>query len=861
MASLRPIRPRLLSLLTLLIVFAQLRAAGAQTTTFTYQGRLYDVAGPATGSYDLELRLFDSEAVGTGTQQGATLNVPAVQVVGGLFTVPLDFGLAGFPGADRFLEIAVRRVGDPSFTTLSPRQALTSTPYSIRSLAATEVTGPVAGSQIDGSIPVASMPAGSASYIQNGTSPQAPADFNISGNGSAAILSASTQFNLGSNRILGQPGTNNLVAGLNAGVSNTTGTANAFFGQNAGQSNTSGSSNEFFGYNAGNHTTTGFNNSFFGDAAGFDNITGANNSFFGFLAGFHSTASFNSYFGNSAGANSGNGQFNSMFGTAAGVNTTGSHNSFFGRQTGQSNTVGSSNTLLGAGANVAVNNLDHATAIGADAFVSTSNTLVLGRNVDTTLVAGTLNVAGSLISFAGSRILSNAGFGNLFAGVGAGAVNTGSTNAFFGVNAGLGNTAGGSNAFFGSSAGRNNTTAFSNAFFGTNAGFNNTTGASNSFFGDGAGFNNTVGGLNSFFGASAGNGSTGDQNAFFGQGTGVIASGSFNTFIGQAAGNNNGSGSQNVFVGWFAGSAYGSAGFNTFVGSRAGFTVPVPPDPTGSNNTALGVAANVTAGLFNATAMGANAQVTQSNSLVLGGSGVRIGIGNTAPQAKLHITDGSTNMFFGSAGCATPGYSGIGFSSPLSCTNYSLLGGDNDTYVNRPAGGAIHFREGNFEQVTINSGGIVTIQQLGAGGTATLCRNPSNQISFCSSSLRYKTELAPFRGGMDVVSRLRPIAFTWKDGGAQDLGLGAEEVAQVEPLLVTRNDKGEIEGVKYDHLSVVFINALMELQAQIRAQQLELRRQEREIEGLRRLLAQPGSAGSGNESTSTGPSGRTPDVQ
>jgi hypothetical protein len=44
----------------------------------------------------------------------------------------------------------------------------------------------------------------------------------------------------------------------------------------------------------------------------------------------------------------------------------------------------------------------------------------------------------------------------------------------------------------------------------------------------------------------------------------------------------------------------------------------------------------------------------------------------------------------------------------------------------------------------------------------------------------------------------------------RDLGLVAEEVAKIEPLLVTHNADGEVEGVKYDRLSVVLLNAVKE---------------------------------------------------
>src|SRR5262249_5962871 len=104
----------------------------------------------------------------------------------------------------------------------------------------------VNGSAVTGTIPVGSVPAGSTNYIQNTTSQQASSNFNISGSGtaggtlSANVVNATTQFNLGGNRILSAAGSSNLFAGINAGINNT-GTGNAFFGTAAGQANTTAS--------------------------------------------------------------------------------------------------------------------------------------------------------------------------------------------------------------------------------------------------------------------------------------------------------------------------------------------------------------------------------------------------------------------------------------------------------------------------------------------------------------------------------------------------------------------------------------------------------------------------------------------
>jgi hypothetical protein len=98
--------------------------------------------------------------------------------------------------------------------------------------------------------------------------------------------------------------------------------------------------------------------------------------------------------------------------------------------------------------------------------------------------------------------------------------------------------------------------------------------------------------------------------------------------------------------------------------------------------------------------------------------------------------------------------------------------------------------------------------------------------------LRYKTDVQTFTGGLNIINRLHPITFTWKAGGVRDVGFGAEEVAQVEPLLTFRNDKGEIEGVKYAQISAVLVNAIKEQQSQIESLKTRLR----EMDMLKRLV-------------------------
>src|ERR1035441_129665 len=125
-------------------LFTAVDRAYAQSTAFTYQGRLNNNGAPANGSYDLQFALFDA-ATG-GSQVGGTLTATGAAVSNGLFTATLDFGTGVFPGADRWPNILVRTNGAVSFTVLTPRQQVNSTPYAVQALgagSAATVTGNV----------------------------------------------------------------------------------------------------------------------------------------------------------------------------------------------------------------------------------------------------------------------------------------------------------------------------------------------------------------------------------------------------------------------------------------------------------------------------------------------------------------------------------------------------------------------------------------------------------------------------------------------------------------------------------------------------------------------------------------------
>jgi hypothetical protein len=123
---------RALALAVLALTLATPALAQPLTTAFTFQGRLDNGGAAGQGNFDLRFRMYDAPFA--GNQVGPTLcsdNAPATD---GVVSVQLDFG-AQFAGLRRWLEVDVRPdtglncTNATGFTTLSPRQELTSIPH------------------------------------------------------------------------------------------------------------------------------------------------------------------------------------------------------------------------------------------------------------------------------------------------------------------------------------------------------------------------------------------------------------------------------------------------------------------------------------------------------------------------------------------------------------------------------------------------------------------------------------------------------------------------------------------------------------------------------------------------------------
>lgn len=131
--------------------------------------------------------------------------------------------------------------------------------------------------------------------------------------------------------------------------------------------------------------------------------------------------------------------------------------------------------------------------------------------------------------------------------------------------------------------------------------------------------------------------------------------------------------------------------------------------------------------------------------------------------------------------------------------------------------------DGDYLRVGTPSGkGLIINYQLAVGqyssGATAAYFDGNHLIGTYSSALKYKENITDLTD-TEWLYKLRPVEFDWKDpkrkGEGRQYGLIAEEVAEVYPQLVFYNDKGEIEGVRFESLGIPIIVELKKLRNRV----------------------------------------------
>jgi hypothetical protein len=208
-----------------------------------------------------------------------------------------------------------------------------------------------------------------------------------------------------------------------------------------------------------------------------------------------------------------------------------------------------------------------------------------------------------------------------------------------------------------------------------------------------------------------------------------------------------------------------------------------------------------------------------------------VGIGTSTPSAKLTINNNISNLF--------PGVPGILVGNPSGTT--AIWEGKDSAHFLEMA-----WLDPNFARISTGGGQPLTLQDLGGNvgiGTAT----PANTLEVKAggttladawttrSSARLKTNIQPIIGALDKIEKLHGVSYDLKANGKHDIGLIAEEVAQVVPEIVAFEPNGkDAQGLDYARLTALLIEAVKQQQAQISEQQAAIRALHSEVELLRR---------------------------
>ncbi len=355
------------------------------------------------------------------------------------------------------------------------------------------------------------------------------------------------------------------------------------------------------------------------------------------------------------------------------------------------------------------------------------------------------------------------------------------------------NTAQGIDALISLTTGANNTAIGFLALHDNTTGFNNTANGFEALLANTTGNSNTANGVRTLHSNTTGTFNTANGLAALQNNT----TGTFNTANGEAALLFNTTGNKNTANDVQALFSNATGSNNTANGFQALFS-----NTTGVNNMAngsLALLANTT-GFFN-MANGSNAMVhntTGNYNVAEGLNALRLnttGSSNTAVglSALLNNTAGGANIALGgSAGSA-------------------LTTGSNNIDIGNVgvAAEANTIRIGTVQTATY----IVGISGKTATVGAAVFVASNGKLGTVTSSRRFKKDIADMDAASEALLALRPVTFRYKPeldkAGIPQFGLVAEEVAEVNPDLVVRDEKGEIYTVRYEAVNAMLLNEFL----------------------------------------------------
>ena len=212
--------------------------------------------------------------------------------------------------------------------------------------------------------------------------------------------------------------------------------------------------------------------------------------------------------------------------------------------------------------------------------------------------------------------------------------------------------------------------------------------------------------------------------------------------------------------------------------------------------------------------------------------GGSVGIGTTSPGAKLHVNGTSyagtmtayspavhiRGAYYGGPrlqvyGLDADANAWMGLGTDMDGSAYTL-----SVYYPTNASSAVIF--GKYDGTATQYGGFTATAKLSNAGTWTVA---GDVVAYGSpSDITLKTNIKPLEGALDKITKLQGVSFTWKEnteiskltGIKDDIGFIAQEVQEVLPDLVRKNDNGLLS-LRDKGIIPLLVEAIKELKAEI----------------------------------------------
>jgi hypothetical protein len=189
---------------------------------------------------------------------------------------------------------------------------------------------------------------------------------------------------------------------------------------------------------------------------------------------------------------------------------------------------------------------------------------------------------------------------------------------------------------------------------------------------------------------------------------------------------------------------------------------------------------------------------------------------NTAQTARLTTIESATGSYETKGRGIVSGSSQITFSGISSLP--TLVSGSSQITLSSTTGG------GTASSVQFGSLGIGTA----ASGVTGEIRATADITAYYSSDIRLKENIQPIENALDKIRRISGNTYDWKEGfetihshKGNDIGVIAQEVEEVLPILVTTREHG-YKAVQYEKIVALLIEGMKEQQLQIEQLRIDL---------------------------------------